>query len=152
MVSPGEGADCMHNQKDELILRLETLWAGTGNRGVGFAAGKLPVERYERAIVLDLEVRVALGIAVVLFTGEEPEKPVQRLMCSERQIVFGEVGSGIAGMNPSVLSVEVRPFEPGRCKAIVSGASKEGIVKQHSAKKAVESIINILEGVARAEG
>ncbi len=47
-------------------------------------------------------------------------------------------------MNPTVVHVEVIGVDDDSCTLLVSGAAKEGWIKQRSAEKAVNRIVDFL--------
>src|SRR6476661_3074166 len=47
-------------------------------------------------------------------------------------------------MNPTLVHVEVIDAGKGTCTLLVSGAAKEGLIKQRSAEKAVNRVVEFL--------
>jgi hypothetical protein len=58
---------------------------------------------------------------------------------------FVVCGSGHANLNPTIVSAEVAPFGAGS-QVVIRAVAKEGLIKQGSAKKAVERVSELLWG------
>lgn len=58
--------------------------------------------------------------------------------------ISGVLGSGFLKMNPTLVHVEVVGVTEDACTLLVSGAAKEGLIKQRSAQKAVVRIAEYL--------
>jgi hypothetical protein len=48
------------------------------------------------------------------------------------------------GMNPAVVFFEILEGDSAGCEVIITGAAKEGLIKQHTAQKAVQSVVEAL--------
>ncbi len=75
------------------------------------------------------------GLSVLHEIGRaDPELPELSVIC----------GSGHLNLNPTVVSLVIAPFEKG-ARVSVRGIAKEGLVKQDSARKAVEKVRELLQ-------
>ena len=75
------------------------------------------------------------GLSVLREIGRaDPELPALSVIC----------GSGHLNLNPTVVSLVIAPFERG-ARVSVRGIAKEGLVKQDSARKAVEKVRDLLQ-------
>ena len=54
------------------------------------------------------------------------------------------VRSGFLNMNPAVVHIELIEAEADTCQLQVSAAAKEGLIKQNTAKKAVDQVVQRL--------
>ena len=64
---------------------------------------------------------------------------------SDNPIFFSIVGSGAFGMNPSLVSFEMIEVTESHVRLEITGAAKEGLIKQNTSKKAVLKAISALE-------
>ncbi|NEB81378.1 hypothetical protein G3I40_40140 [Streptomyces sp. SID14478] len=56
--------------------------------------------------------------------------------------IRGVVGTGMGGLNPSVVTITVGPAAAGDGSTVlVRGAAKEGLIKQHGGRKGAEQIV-----------
>lgn len=56
------------------------------------------------------------------------------------------IGSGFMRLNPAVVEIDVKPTGSGGSQVSVRAWAKEGLIKQHSAEKAVRRVVGALEG------
>lgn len=59
--------------------------------------------------------------------------------------ISGVVGSGFLGKNPAVVHAEIVEVREGRCILCIEGSAKEGLIKQGTARKAVEKLLRELD-------
>ncbi len=59
--------------------------------------------------------------------------------------ISGVVGSGFLGKNPAVVHAEIVEIREGRCTLCIEGSAKEGLIKQGTARKAVEKLLRELD-------
>lgn len=50
------------------------------------------------------------------------------------------IGSGALGVNPTIVVITVSPGSGSESGVVIAGAAKEGLIKQHSAEKAVKRV------------
>jgi len=67
-------------------------------------------------------------------------KAVKDLKQEQYHIVSGVIGSGYMNLNPAVIIVVIFE-ENGQTKAIIKAVAKEGLIKQQTAQKAVNKIL-----------
>ena len=145
-VNPTVGGyyEAMTNLENEILVREIGKLAGFfGGFGARAAARRLPVEQYEIKIEVPLaagEVRIrtsqvlrSLGVLVDDFALE-----------TEPDTLSAVVGSGHMNLNPTIVHVQFVGASDNSSQLAIKGIAKEGIVKQDSARKAVERIIALL--------
>lgn len=64
---------------------------------------------------------------------------------SDAPSVSAIVGSGFLRLNPALVTVEIVAGENERCRVLVSGVAKEGLIKQHAGEKAARRIAKRLQ-------
>lgn len=134
---------------DEEILARELAKLGSfgggslaglgGSFGAKFAAKFLPTETKseklaikatpERAIQLGFSALTRLGR---LQGGESDGSPYPLLKAV--------MGSGFLNMNPAVVFLEILEGSSDTCEVTITSAAKEGLIKQHTAEKAIQRI------------
>jgi hypothetical protein len=111
--------------------------------GTQFALRFLPTERYSEKLTLAVPPERALkyGYSVLAEMGS-----LQKQAGEEAPYPFlkAVVGSGFMGMNPAVIFFEILEGDTAGCVVIITGAAKEGLIKQHTAQKAVQSVVEAL--------
>jgi hypothetical protein len=58
------------------------------------------------------------------------------------------VGSGFLNMNPAIVYLEIREGDSTGCELMITAAAKEGLIKQHTASKAVQRVVSGLRQIA----
>ena len=152
------------NQDEDQILQRELAKLGAlggfvggfvpgaigGYLGAKFSAKFLPTETFSETLEVQAPAAEALDLCYRLFeklgriTADAAEPSQLPQLCAI-------VGSGALQMNPTILAVTVNPISETASAIVITGAAKEGLIKQHSAKKAVmrfhESIQASLKGM-----
>ncbi len=57
------------------------------------------------------------------------------------------IGSGFRNLNPALVYFEILESGDSSCVVTITGAAKEGLIKQHTAEKAVKRVITELNSV-----
>ena len=108
-----------------------------GGVGAKWVARFLPSVHFETTLDIPASPEDAreAGLSVLREIGRaDPELPALSVIC----------GSGHLNLNPTVVSLVIAPFERG-ARVSVRGIAKEGLVKQDSARKAVEKVRDLLQ-------
>jgi hypothetical protein len=63
---------------------------------------------------------------------------------SSNPAVVAVIGSGFMNLNPCMISIEIVSHSDKETIAIIRGGAKEGLVKQHTAEKAVKRVIEAI--------
>jgi hypothetical protein len=107
-----------------------------GGIGARIAARFLPSVPHEASVNFAAspdEVRSAVDSILTEIGTRRPELPSNAVVS----------GSGRWNLNPTIVSVSVRP-SPSGASVRVHAVAKEGLSKQHSAQKAVERVVTLL--------
>jgi|SRR5579872_2959262 len=122
---------------DELRSRILAEHLGKlGGKASQFAARFLPDVPYESCVDFTAspdDVRETATALLAEIGCQSPDLPDLSVIC----------GSGHSNMNPTIVSITITPLESG-CRALIHAVAKEGLVKQASAKKAVERVKELL--------
>jgi hypothetical protein len=145
-------------QSEEKVLTREIgkLAGFFGGFGARFMAKRLPVEECEASII------VAANVDDVRASVYEALNSAGRLTDAFASQATGDrlsaiVGSGYMNLNPTIVHVGLTESSQASTRISVRAIAKEGVVKQHSAAKAVERIRTLLanrhaEQVAGGDG
>jgi hypothetical protein len=131
----------MSFEEDELLVRA---LGGLGGKGGARGARRLPKDVLEVDLVVSMSPQAAADRARQVISrhgsvlnleslnlegiGEDPDTQV-----------IGIVGSGIAKLNPAVVTVTIRATEDGS-RLVIRGAAKEGLIKQRAGEKAARLV------------
>jgi hypothetical protein len=115
-----------------------------GSLGATFAARFLPTEQYQQQVSVSRNVATTLTKVVSFLASEGRIANDGEAGTSQYPKVSGILGSGLLNMNPTLVHVEVIGVDNDSCTLLVSGAAKEGLIKQRSAQKAVVRIVEFL--------
>jgi len=138
------------NTEDLLTKEIAKIGAIGGFVGGGFAgaiggatgsfsaAKKLSTEVIEKEIRLSLTPEETLRKALQVVSKLGRVQPVE--FKSKVPIISGLIGSGFMNMNPCVINVELIGAEAEQTLVRISGAAKEGLIKQNTAAKAVNKV------------
>jgi hypothetical protein len=154
----------MSDQHDDLLARELAKIGGIGGAiggtfggspagGAGGAAGAhfanrfLPTEGYQKQVDVSQAVTKVLAELVSFLKKEGRTSSVCEVDESEHPKVSAVLGSGFFNMNPTLVDVEVLDGDDYACTLLVSGAAKEGLIKQRSAQKDVNRVVEFLEMV-----
>jgi len=119
------------------------ITAGSGEAaaiGAEMAARTLKEEMYETV----LEVGQPLAAVKALIQGAIVQGRNGRLIKQYDgkgfAVISGTLGSGFLNMNPAVIISVLKPRGEHATIVLIKGYAKEGLIKQHTARKAVEKI------------
>lgn len=115
-----------------------------GSLGASFAARFLPTEQCQQQVGVSLDVATALTKLTSFLENEGRVANDSEAGTSQYPKISGVLGSGFLNMNPTLVHVEVIGVDNDSCLLLVSGAAKEGLIKQRSAQKAVNRIVEFL--------
>lgn len=116
----------------------------TGSAVVGWVAKKLPDDAFQLTLQTPTDPAAALRTAHAVL--EE-----KGCLCDDLNVppdvatVAAVVGSGFLGFNPAVVTVQVIPCDDGSTELVVTGAAKEGLIKQHAGEKAARAVAEHLQ-------
>ena len=113
-----------------------------GGFGARWAARRLPSVPFETHFELDDSPAIAANAVEELVTKVGKRIPELEFDAS-RGLFNVVVGSGHLNLNPTILRIQLRALG-SRTSVSVSAVAKEGAIKQHSARSAVERIKDIL--------
>ena len=116
-----------------------------GYLGGSWAARFLPTERYQLEVKLRADPRTILAKVYAYLCGKGRVEDSEELRKSPNPTVSGVVGSGFFNMNPAIIYAEIVEVEGETCKVILTGAAKEGLIKQRTAEEAVGRLAEALK-------
>ena len=111
-----------------------------GSFGAKIAAKFLPTEQHKVELTIRSDPRFILTKAYAFISSNGRVTGSEEIDKSSFPAISGVVGSGFLNMNPTILSCEISAIADDSCTVIVSGAAKEGLIKQRSAAKAVDRL------------
>jgi hypothetical protein len=111
-----------------------------GAASVKWVARRLSSSSAEGTLEVPMNAREALGQAFKALTelGEILPDEIEHAAPALRAVV----GSGALGMNPAVVDLSVEPVTESLAKVTIRATAKEGLIKQHTAEKAVKRVID----------
>ncbi|RFF26894.1 hypothetical protein DZK25_11060 [Wenzhouxiangella sp. 15181] len=104
----------------------------------------MPTEQYLKEVSVPRDVRTTLTKLTSYLLKEGRLANDSEAGPSQYPKISGILGSGFLNMNPTLVHVEVIGIDTGCCLLLVSGAAKEGLIKQRSAQKAVNRLVDFL--------
>lgn len=115
--------------------------------GAAFSAGFLPTETCTEKLHLGLapEKVLELGLSVLTKLGKLQTEDGNK---SPYPMLKAIVGSGFLNMNPAVVYLEILKADATGCELTITAAAKEGLIKQHTASKALEQVVSALRKIA----
>ena len=126
-----------------LVREIGKLAGFVGGFGARFAARSLPVEESFDSMAVDAgkgdveaalrEILGSIGKPTAEFASETPAGSISAI-----------VGSGNMNLNPTIVHVQVVESSPSTTNVSLRALAKEGLIKQHSAARAVERIRELL--------
>lgn len=128
-------------QDEQSDFRLDFFSQAAGARlGAEWAAKRLKSERYDRSIAYTADLDTACqdvyeilaGMGEIIETSDEPLG------------IAAVVGSGFLNMNPTIVTATFEPEDDAATAIHLSAVAKEGLIKQKSAQKAVDRLIETL--------
>lgn len=113
--------------------------------GAALAAKYLPTETHSVELEIQSEPQMLLTKihAYLLSNGRVTES--EELAASPLPSIAGVVGSGFMNKNPAIVQAEITEISDSGCKLLLSAAAKEGLIKQHTAEKAVKRLQDHLQ-------
>lgn len=116
----------------------------TASLGTQFAERFLPTERYSEKLTVSLPPEKALkrGYSALAKIGAIEEQAGEH---APYPFLRAVVRSGFLAMNPAVVYFEILDGDGSRSEITVTGAAKEGLIKQQTAQKAVQNVIGELK-------
>ena len=143
----------MLNDNDILareLAKLGGLGGGFGgSMGAKLAAKFLPTETKSTRIALNAtpERAIQLGFSALTkfgqLQGDSDDSPYPLLKAV--------VGSGFLNMNPTVVLLEILEASSDACEITITAAAKEGLIKQHSAERAIQRIASEITKLGAAD-
>lgn len=118
-----------------------------GSLGASLAARFLSTEQYQQQVSVSRDVATILAQLYSFFATQGRIADERGASTSQFPKISSVVGSGFLRMNPTVVHVEVVFVDKGSCTLLVSGAAKEGLIKQRSAEKAVNRVVGFLRTI-----
>jgi hypothetical protein len=121
----------------------------TGSLGVRIVAKFLPTETFSQQLPLDISADKALklGFFVLSKLGEMQKKDMEDVPYPFLKVV---VRAGFLNMNPAIVYFEILQGDATSCTVTITGAAKEGLIKQKTAEKAVQKVTaQLREAMAR---
>jgi len=114
-----------------------------GYLGGKLAARYLPTETFNTSLHVPADASETLHAAFQVLqrlgrisTDAADDSPLPRLSAV--------IGSGALGMNPTIIVITVSPVSDSESSVVIAGAAKEGLIKQHSAERAVKRVTEML--------
>jgi hypothetical protein len=111
-----------------------------GGAGAYFGAKYLETETHSQKLAVSSDAKSVLGVALNVLSTLGKIVPNDEMEVAS-PCVAAIVGSGILKMNPCMTVVEVTSSSTSETILTISGAAKEGLVKQKTAEKAVSKIV-----------
>jgi hypothetical protein len=121
----------------------------SGSLSVQIVAKFLPTETFSQQLALNLPADKALklGFFVLAKLGEMQKKDTEDAPYPFLKVV---VRAGFLNMNPAIVYFEILQGDASSCTVTITGAAKEGLIKQKTAEKAVQKVMaHLREAVAR---
>jgi len=129
---------------DEIIKRelakLEKLVVPSGvhSSGAAWAASKLPTKTTREVITvsqpavtsLESVYKVVKKLGTIIDSAHEGKFPKLKAI----------IGSGFFNLNPTIVTIEIRPKQKEQTDLYIEASAKEGLIPQHSAEKAIQRI------------
>lgn len=115
-----------------------------GYIGASFVSRFLPTETYNQSLTLSCDAERALRIIVDVLARLGQIQDSEAIK-SPNPAVMGIIGSGFLNMNPCLIGIEIVSFSEGTTTISVSGAAKEGLIKQRTAEKGVMRVIAAIQ-------
>jgi hypothetical protein len=112
-----------------------------GKSGASLASKFLPTETYFQEIAFPENLEDSLRSTLKTLSEMEGVKLREHSELEGPGFVF-TIGSGFLNMNPCLVIMEVTSSGNGQTKMNVTGAAKEGFIKQNTSRKAVTKIVD----------
>lgn len=115
--------------------------------GASLMSRFLPTERFQRQIVIHADARTVLTKVHGYLLSNGRVSSSDELEESPNPTISGVLGSGFLNKNPALVHCEVSAISDQGCTVVITGAAKEGLIKQHTAEKAVKRLIESLQSL-----
>jgi hypothetical protein len=117
-----------------------------GSLGAQLGERFLPTEQYCEKLAMPMSPEKALkrGYSILAKMGALEEQSGAQ---APYPFLKAVVRSGFLKMNPAVVFFEILDADASSCEVTVTAAAKEGLVKQQTAQKAVQSVIAALKAL-----
>lgn len=103
-----------------------------GSYGAQFAARFLPIEQYQIKMKINGTPETILAKVYAFFASNGRVENETAAANSPFPMISGVIGSGLLRMNPAVIQAEIVAIKSGVCTLLITGAAKEGLIKQHN--------------------
>ncbi len=130
-----------------ILSGVEEAVGTAASFGAQFTAKYLPTESFAEKVALKItpEKALKLGFSVLTKLGKlQTEEDVK----APYPLLKAVIGSGFLNMNPAVVYLEILEADSTSCVVTITAAAKEGLIKQHTAAKAVQRVVSGLKGMA----
>jgi hypothetical protein len=128
--------------------KIAGIAAGIGGFvGANVAARFLPTERHQFQININADPKMILAKVYSFFLGKGEVIDSDEIRKSPYPTVSGKIGSGALNMNPAIVHAEIISIQGETCTILITGAAKEGLIKQHTAEKAVNRLADALKNM-----
>src|SRR6187431_2947345 len=106
-------------------------WGGIG-AGIGatWAAGRLPNNAFAASVELDLST--ARALAELEDAARRLGRVIGRDVSDSGASLKFVIGAGFWNLNPAVVDVHISSLDDGRCRVVITGTAKEGLIKQRA--------------------
>jgi hypothetical protein len=133
----------MSFDEDELLVQALGEVGGRGSpggrRGAEKGARRLRKDVFEIDLVVSLSPQAAADKAEDVISEQGSVLDLEGDDGDPGTRVVGIVGSGVANLNPTVVTVTIRASAQGS-RLVIRGAAKEGLIKQRAGEKAARRI------------
>lgn len=126
----------MSFDEDELLVRA---LGSLGGKGAERGARRLRKDVLEVDLAVSMSPHAAADRARRVIGQHGSVLDLESLGEDPGTQVIGIVGSGIAKLNPAVVTVTIRATEGGS-RLVIRGAAKEGLIKQRAGEKAARLV------------
>lgn len=133
----------MSFDEDELLIQAVGDVGGRvspgGRRGAERGARRLRKDVFEVDLVVSMSPQAAADRAAEVISEQGSLVDLEGASGDRGTQVVGIVGSGVANLNPAVVTVTIRASSEGS-RLVIRGAAKEGLIKQRAGEKAARRV------------
>ena len=140
--SQGDAEHVSFDEDDLLVGALGDLGGFIGphgRRGAERGARRLRKDVFEADLVVSMSPQAAEDRARQVIGQHGRVLNLEGIGVDSGMQVIGIVGSGIADLNPAVVTVTIHAAEEGS-RLVIRGAAKEGLIKQRAGEKAAKRL------------